>query len=519
MPETHESSARHAAPTPVLPETGEDAPESSGVVGATGHAGGARGDAAPTDGTAPSEPADADDAVSSESAQDAMAADAGVGDTADIGGVRIDNRAPAEVLAMAQTRRRTRRQRRTRALVGVGAALCALLALVLGTYAKKQLDAFMAAQQEARRPAPSVVTAELRDFTSTVSAMGTIVAGSTADVASEVDGTVAEVRVTEGQDVTEGDVLFVLKNDNLDAAVGRAEAQLGAAKSALAEAQGKYQAAQQAWDAALAADKARAEAQASGVGVGGAAGISATAGLVDPSSLASAVEAAETAVQGAQGSYESAVAQADGRTITAPASGTITRLFVKEGTAVVGTSSSDAELRATAGAVSQLAQISDLSTLRAEVRVSQDDIGQLGLNQTAALSFPQITDVSAQATVSHVDSAPIAKEGDAQGASYVVTLLLSSPDPAIRLGWVVTATITTKVVPSAVVIPLAAITTDASKTSYVEVVTLASNGKDLASRERRQVTILARDGESAAVQGVNAGDELLIGTGEGDDAH
>src|SRR5690606_36278403 len=77
-----------------------------------------------------------------------------------------------------------------------------------------------------RGPALAAYQVEARPLVQTVVATGRVAAFSRAQVGSEVTGVVAERRVREGDDVQPGDVLAVLRADDLEAAVREAEAAL-----------------------------------------------------------------------------------------------------------------------------------------------------------------------------------------------------------------------------------------------------------------------------------------------------
>src|SRR5690606_17887680 len=83
-----------------------------------------------------------------------------------------------------------------------------------------------------RPPAHRAYAIEQRPLVQTVVATGRIVAVSRAEVGSPVTGVVVERRVEEGDAVRPGDVLAVLRADELEAAVREAEAQLAQLRQA-----------------------------------------------------------------------------------------------------------------------------------------------------------------------------------------------------------------------------------------------------------------------------------------------
>ena len=96
------------------------------------------------------------------------------------------------------------------------AAICLVLAILGWVVVQKVLGPSLAGYQAVSQP-----------LVQTVVATGRIVAVSRAQVGSPVTGVVVERRVREGDAVQPGDVLAVLRADDLEAAVREAEAALG----------------------------------------------------------------------------------------------------------------------------------------------------------------------------------------------------------------------------------------------------------------------------------------------------
>ena len=90
-------------------------------------------------------------------------------------------------------------------------------------------------------PEQPMQTAEVTQgtFEETVSGKGTLEPVRTTIASPEVEGIVESVNVGEGAAVNEGDVLYTLKNDDLDLAVAQANAQLQSARDALTQANNK----------------------------------------------------------------------------------------------------------------------------------------------------------------------------------------------------------------------------------------------------------------------------------------
>lgn len=139
-------------------------------------------------------------------------------------------------------KRRAEQQRKKRIKIIVACAVVALIALVL------LLTRCLGPHEEEEVYVPETAMVERRDFESVISTSGALKAGSTVVVTPEVEGTIASVLVREGQTVKTGDVLFTIKNEQLDKAVSTAEKELQAAKDAVTSAERDATTAQEARD-------------------------------------------------------------------------------------------------------------------------------------------------------------------------------------------------------------------------------------------------------------------------------
>ena len=152
-----------------------------------------------------------------------------VGKTRSVGELNLD---AEEREAYAQLKR-LRAERRKKRLIRRGIVAGVLVVAVAGVFAWRAASAQQAAQQ-----AVQVVTQPVMrgPFTEEVTGSGSIKPASSTVVSPEVDGTIESVNVVTGQQVAAGDVLFTIKNDNLDRAVAEAERNVRAAQSAVDEA-------------------------------------------------------------------------------------------------------------------------------------------------------------------------------------------------------------------------------------------------------------------------------------------
>lgn len=143
---------------------------------------------------------------------------------------------------------RAKKKRAKRIKMATGAAL-ALLVGFGGFFGYNALNASDPSAGLASR----VATVTREDYENVVSTSGTLKAGATVIVAPEVNGTIEQVLVSEGQAVEKDQVLFVIKNEELDQAVRDAKLDLESANNSAYQAQLGVDSAraayQETWDA------------------------------------------------------------------------------------------------------------------------------------------------------------------------------------------------------------------------------------------------------------------------------
>ena len=137
-----------------------------------------------------------------------------------------------------EKKRQEKRRKRRLTIIAAGVVIGGLVAFLLGSGI---LGGGGEAEEEEFVPETAIV--EKRDFESSVSATGSLKAGSTVVVNSDVDGIIESVSVVQGDQVQKGDVLFTLKNDALDKEVRDAKQDLSSAQQSLSSAQNEVSAA------------------------------------------------------------------------------------------------------------------------------------------------------------------------------------------------------------------------------------------------------------------------------------
>lgn len=417
----------------------------------------------------------------------------------------VSQQEDAEGLEAFQNLERSRKDRRLRKRRKIIVALCIAAAVIAAIVLPKVLQS----SSSGYIPTPTA-TVERRDLTDSVSVSGSTQPVSSVVVTPEVDGIIQDVRVSEGDTVNAGDVLFTLKNDSLDRAVTEAQGQVDAAQrqvksaqTALDRAYKTYKDAVKAWNAAP-----DAEAQAA---------------MTDPDNLYADVETANATLEDAKASLQSAQQTLDDakstaakRTVTAPVSGSVVAVGAKNGAAfgsAAGATSSDSS--------TTLVQIADLSQMRVNTQVNEVDISSLQPGQTATVTFSALPDLTLDATVERIatvstgSSDPSSQYGGMGVVSYNVSLLIANPDPRLKPGMTANATIQTKSVPNSLVVPLAALIDNSDGTTSVNVVTLDDQG-NVTSSQLTEVQVVDKTSSEAAVTGVEEGQLVQLASGDSD---
>ncbi len=317
------------------------------------------------------------------------------------------------------------------------------------------------------------------NFSEAVSATGTAQPVSSVVVTPEVTGTIESVNVAEGDTVEAGAVLLTIKNDDLDKAVRDAELAVRDAKLNLESAVNDYNTLVDAYNA----------------------GAEISDSEFDKASFA--IETAKNAVSDQQEVYNQAVANAQKRTVCAPAAGSVVVMNAQVGASV-----------ADAASKGSLVQIADLSQMTVKVQVNEVDISKICVGQAAKATFSALPGVELDAQVTRiatVSSSSDSSNGYLYGSGGVVTydvsLLIPAPVAELKPGMTANVDITLQSVPDTLMVPASCIGTDENGKSFVTVMTDAATQ----ACERVDVEVTATDQTTAAVTGsLSAGDEVLL---------
>jgi len=243
-----------------------------------------------------------------------------------------------------------------------------------------------------------------------VTANGYVVARTRASVSAKLPGRIAELRVSEGSFVKEGEVIARLDNADYQAQVAQAEATLATARADLVEAQAQHDI------LVREADRLR-RTRANDPGLVAQQEFEAAESKVVQA--AARVRATESRIAAAEAARRFARANLDNTVITAPFTGTVLRKEAELGEVVAPSVGGGL----TRGAVVTMA---DLATLEVEVDVNEAYIGRVRDHQPAKITLDAYPDTSFRGQVRQV--VPTA---DRQRATVQVKVSILDRDPRI----------------------------------------------------------------------------------------
>lgn len=329
-------------------------------------------------------------------------------------------------------------------------------------------------------------TVEKGTLTTSISASGNISVDQSATVDPTISGTVSNLSVQVGDNVQEGQHLFDIVNNDLSVSTVKSEASLKSSKSSLESAQASEKQA----DADLSSAKHKNKI---------------TPGTTTKRQLAAmeeklqaagkSVTAAEQSLQAAQADFDNQQQNADKRIVTAPISGTVNEINIKNGDDLGKISSGSTR-------VSPII-IGDLNTLKSHVQVNEVDVPNVSIGQKATMTFDAIDGFTATGKVEKLDSLGTITQNV---VTYNVTIGFDSLDNRIKPEMSVSASIITGVKQDVLIVPNSAVKSQGS-TNYVEVLNQGN--------VPQQVNVelgTANDTETEIVSGVKAGDKVVTQT-------
>lgn len=343
--------------------------------------------------------------------------------------------------AAARHNVRKKKKSRTGLIVVIVVGVLALLAVVV----------MMSGDGEGARMKVETTTVENRTIVQTVTATGMIDPQTQVKVSPEVSGEIVYLGVEEGQSVQKGQVLVRINPQSMMAERDEAQALISGAQSRVAQSEAgllrseqelervkllfeKKLSTQQELDAATAQVKiARAE-----------------------------LSSARYAVAQSQAGFRRVRQSLSKTTIVSPISGIVTKLNSKLGEKVVGA----IQMTGT-----EIMTVADLSVIEAVVNVSENDVVQVSLGDTAEVEVDAIPGQKFKAVVNRIANSP-KQSGlgtQEQITNFEVRLRFIVPDPRFRPGMTATATIETDKKTNVLAVPIQSVTTrDTSKRVTIE---------------------------------------------------
>jgi HlyD family secretion protein len=377
-----------------------------------------------------------------------------------------------------------------------------ILAVVVIAVLWVAISALSGGQQTGTITTAKVTRQTLR---ATVSGSGNAVVSDVTEVQPGITGTVTDLSVKLGQTVKAGQLLFKITNPSLDAQVEQAEGQYRQAKQSLSQAEASVIQAKNSLYTVEHPSKVGTVTPSPDPRAIKLAKQQLTTANLGLTAASENLDAASTAVSQAQDT-------ADKRTVTAPVSGVITILNAQNGQSLSGSSSNSGSSAAAAGSTTNSAvEISDLSTLRAEVQINEVDLVNVKVGQAASVTFDALPGTSESGTVSAIAPTGTNTSGV---VTYNVDITLEAVDSRLRPTMSCTADIVSETHDNALVVPSSAVHTDAAtQQDYVEVVDAAGNVSQVLVK-----TGLVVGAQTEILSGVTEGTVVVTGSSTGSTA-
>ncbi|MGD2216110.1 MAG: efflux RND transporter periplasmic adaptor subunit [Gemmatimonadales bacterium] len=326
---------------------------------------------------------------------------------------------------------------RKKLFIGVGGALILLFFVAL-------------AMQQGRRGGTEVRTEEVqhRDLVSVVTASGRIRPYRRVEIQADVSGRIVDLRILEGEWVTEGDTLLIIDQSTYLSSEQRAQAALSSAQATAAQARANRDQARRILDRTLRIREQNPQ-------------------LISDQQFEDAetnfevqealYEAAQHSVDQARANLREARDRLAKTVITAPLTGRVTRLNVDQGeTAIIGTMNNPGTV---------LATVADLSEMEAVVEVDETDVPQIALGDSADIEIDAFPDQIFTGVVTEIGHSSI--QGGALGFSgttsdqsvdFEVVIRIDEPPASLRTDLSCTSDIVAEVRDSVLSIPIIALT-------------------------------------------------------------
>jgi len=221
-----------------------------------------------------------------------------------------------------------------------------------------------------------------REIVELITANGKIQPETEVAISPDVSGEIVDLVVKEGDEVVRGQYLLKIKPEAYQMARNRAEASLNSARARLKQSESRLELASLDYKrtSRLYEDQAISEAEFE-------------QSLTNYNTSLAEKEAAEFSVESSKASLDEADESLLKTSITAPMSGTVSRLSVELGERVVGTSMM---------AGTEMLRIANLNRMEVEVEVNENDIVRVAYNDTALIEVDAYPDTRFTGVVSEI---------------------------------------------------------------------------------------------------------------------
>ena len=317
-------------------------------------------------------------------------------------------------------------------------------------------------------------------LTTSVSGSGNVIVDQSVNIDPIITGTVANLAVNIGDSVKKGQTLFTIVNDQL--------------KISVSSAYSSYLQSQQSVESAKASEKqARYDYDHK------------TGGSAQERILNNQLEAAEQAlgvsnqnVTVAKAKYQSALSDAGKANVTAPTSGTVNSINIKNGDDLSKLSSGSSRT------VPMI--IGDLGTMKAQVQINEVDVPNVAMDQKVMMTFNAISGLSVSGKVEKMDSLGTIAQGV---VTYNATISFDTLDSRVKPGMSVSASIITGVKQDVIIVPNSAVKTQArGGGNYVEVM---RSGQTKPEQVNVKVGAV-NNTDTEIVSGLSVGDNVVTRT-------
>ncbi|MCL2136704.1 MAG: efflux RND transporter periplasmic adaptor subunit [Coriobacteriia bacterium] len=367
-------------------------------------------------------------------------------------------------------------------------------------------------------------------YTDSIQASGNLAAYEQVTITPEVDGTIAELYISEGDTVEKGQLLFTIDNPSLDQAVATAqrgvdsanlqlrgaEAAVNDAKNAVDIANRQYEETKKAYEESLlvspdAPNNDKTPDDPDNDDINPMPDVVITENDVYQAYQAylaavSAHEGAKLSLEGAQMGVSSAkvalddaVAYADKRNVYAPITGQVILMNLERGMKL-------STLLATGQLV---AQIADVSKMRLRVEINEIDILAVETGMRSIVNVSALPGYVADAQVLRVASTSTSASdayyyGSGGLVTYIVDLLIDDPDPRLKIGMSADARIITLSYENVLLVNSMAVQ-NAGDINYVQVMDADGNIRQVS------VKVIASNYSVTVVEGdINVGDTVIV---------